>query len=887
MYGRPARGEGGMNGSLSSNWVRETRDWSSPGFAQSPASSSSYGVPQRAAKSGRAPARPSKGPISSAPRTLGSTAGKGESSYYGGYSSPRTPYQSTSPSTYGEPLSTMGSTSTYDPTAPSSSLYSPMSAFGGAHSSRLSAAPSPAAASNTYSRYRPAESGQNNYSQSQTIGNATPSAREARATGSASARPGLAGSLRKKAARTRVNAEQSAQRKELDSLMDMVLKLQDEGRFSEVPPFMKRIEELQERIEAGFEHDHEVKTGVKPPLSARKNINSRTANSTLIASSDASPTKDTASNVGNAHVPPPDGSQNGTSSAETGKAAPGNAPSTETMSAYQPYFGDEKIDNPLPSPPVSAPETKKPKVFAPHTTPTSTTSTSQEGYSATPRQTSTAHAPVGQVPPGPPVLISDPVPSSSSDDSSQVEQGNTKGSIANARKKFRERRKDQGGATDCLLLVGGQEEQEIIKTLKAKKGSRPGLARANYSNKPSVFATPRFGSRRSAQGSRSTLGTHVNINEEAPDLEKETRNRHHLSLQGYMYKSPPEHKRFSRWRYRHFMLAGPLLSYRKSESKSTSRMINLSRATAEVIQLETKSKMGRFEIRIKPEGSKRVYRLRLKSKRLALEWYVAILNNIKVSDKEMDLAKAEKRRRQRTSQEPGKPSWAPPNERSRIGEDIAAPVPNEDLYAHYRVLGVAITATSSQIKKCYRELARSYHPDKNQGNTDISKFAEIARAYEVLQSADTRKRYDLCERIKKLFREGVVFVMYEDDKAPFHVVMFMDSEFKCIYWQDQQYGSVLHRSHKYVYIRFIQEVLAGNDGFDCPPGKADYCLTLHGDRLGCSLGSKYINSPCDIKLQVDSKEARNDILDGLRELRCRFSELFKQRLDAMKEEGLR
>lgn len=62
---------------------------------------------------------------------------------------------------------------------------------------------------------------------------------------------------------------------------------------------------------------------------------------------------------------------------------------------------------------------------------------------------------------------------------------------------------------------------------------------------------------------------------------------------------------------------------------------------------------------------------------------------------------------------------------------------------YYEILGVSRTASEDEIKKAYRKLAIKYHPDKNQGDKEAEeKFKEAAEAYEILQDADKRRRYD-------------------------------------------------------------------------------------------------------------------------------------------------
>jgi molecular chaperone DnaJ len=61
----------------------------------------------------------------------------------------------------------------------------------------------------------------------------------------------------------------------------------------------------------------------------------------------------------------------------------------------------------------------------------------------------------------------------------------------------------------------------------------------------------------------------------------------------------------------------------------------------------------------------------------------------------------------------------------------------------YKVLGVANTADTDEIKKAFRKLARRYHPDVNPGNREAeARFKEVSEAHEVLSDPEKRKIYD-------------------------------------------------------------------------------------------------------------------------------------------------
>ncbi len=69
---------------------------------------------------------------------------------------------------------------------------------------------------------------------------------------------------------------------------------------------------------------------------------------------------------------------------------------------------------------------------------------------------------------------------------------------------------------------------------------------------------------------------------------------------------------------------------------------------------------------------------------------------------------------------------------------------------HYKTLNLAFGASETEIKKRFRELARTYHPDQNGGSKKSEEiFKQILIAYETLGNKDKRAIYN------KMYNENV------------------------------------------------------------------------------------------------------------------------------------
>ena len=138
---------------------------------------------------------------------------------------------------------------------------------------------------------------------------------------------------------------------------------------------------------------------------------------------------------------------------------------------------------------------------------------------------------------------------------------------------------------------------------------------------------------------------------------------------------------------------------------------------------------------------------------------------------------------------------------------------------YYKVLGITKSATSDEIKKAYRKLARKLHPDINPNDKEAqTKFQQLNEANEVLSNPEKRKKYD---KYGKDWEKGEEYEKYKQQHSNTG--------------QQQSYSS-------------------GNfNGEDF----SDYFSSMFGNQAGGSRRSqvKYRGQDIQAQLQINIKEA--------------------------------
>ncbi|MBI2251283.1 MAG: DnaJ domain-containing protein [Armatimonadetes bacterium] len=140
---------------------------------------------------------------------------------------------------------------------------------------------------------------------------------------------------------------------------------------------------------------------------------------------------------------------------------------------------------------------------------------------------------------------------------------------------------------------------------------------------------------------------------------------------------------------------------------------------------------------------------------------------------------------------------------------------------YYKILGVAPTATSDEIRKAYRMLSKKYHPDLNPDLKLYSdeKMKELVEAYNILNNPDKRKEYDrqpqfLVKKTKKSAASSVNPADYAKKPTYQRESSLLERIFSPFMKADKNQTPAAHLDPKQADIHFILGLsMAENEAF--------------------------------------------------------------------------
>ncbi len=402
----------------------------------------------------------------------------------------------------------------------------------------------------------------------------------------------------------------------------------------------------------------------------------------------------------------------------------------------------------------------------------------------------------------------------------------------------------------------------------------------------------------------------------------ESLSREPIRLEGMLWKAPTAKNfyGFGRWRMRHFILTDHLLVYSASKEATVPRgMVDF---TGGIVGSAIVSKKNRrrkkrptpFEFQVVTKDL--TFYLCALNKADMDKWTAALTHNISLlSFREVEklkkpgrsvlcMQKAPLASRKSTPPPPPLPVGVrppPPPPLENDQSESAGPGRTALYRSHstvndknsYQRLGVTRHATPGEVKRAYYKLARDFHPDKNP-DADPHVFAEINKAYSTLKGEEARRKYDKSLKTKEVTRSGfcchVVTNLHRKRPKVRECEVWsvrrtrLDFEnykaghdTQILYWAKPGKGIPSNKAVDFAEYRYVMELWRGEEraGIKWPK-------SIEATRSIVFVGKKLYEP---FALTLDTEEARNTMLEGLRLVRCAGSLVFTKKWKKMQESG--